>query len=124
MAGADSLHLDKGFCVVCGVAGDAYGEVVAAVLTLDANLVGDPPYGRVIESEYLDDALEHVDEIVVAADVCQLMCEEGFQLLRRKSDYGAGWEEYNRAKPADYGGYLHEGRFHELDGAGDSESLG
>ena len=52
-----------------GVAGDGYGEIVAAVPALAADLLGDPPDGGVIEEESFDDGLEDADEVVVAVDV-------------------------------------------------------
>jgi len=65
-----------------------------------------------------------VDEIIVPADVGQLVCEQCLQLVGGKPDYGAGWQQYHRAKPADNRGCLHQCGFHELDGPRHSESLG
>src|SRR5580698_9559178 len=62
-----------------GAGGDGY--VVAAKLALLTEAGADPPDGRVEEEEGLDHGLEDVPEIVGAADVCELVGEDGFELL-------------------------------------------
>ncbi len=52
----------------------------------------EPPHGRVIEQQRLDQRLQQVDEIVVAADVRELVRENRLELLRRQAG--------ERARPA------------------------
>ena len=50
------------------------------MLALGADSAGDPPDGRVIEEKRLDEGLEDADEVVVAADMGELVGEDGFEL--------------------------------------------
>src|ERR1700733_13896029 len=89
-----------------GVAGDGYGEVVAAVFALAADLLGDPPDGGVVEEQSFDDGLEDADEVVVAADVGELVGEDGFDLGGREAGEASEGHEDDGAEPADDGGDL------------------
>ena len=64
-----------------GIAAQADGEIVAAVLALGANPPRQPPDGRVIEQQRLDERLQQVDEIVVPADVRELVRQDRLELL-------------------------------------------
>ena len=67
------------------IAAQADREIVAAVLALDADAARQPPHRGVIEEQRLDQRLQQVDEIVVAADVRELVREDRFELLRRQA---------------------------------------
>jgi hypothetical protein len=64
---------------------DGDDEIVATTFSLGSHDVRDPPHGRVIKEEALDQALEDVDQIIVAANVCQLMEQNDFDLSGRKT---------------------------------------
>jgi len=61
-----------------------------------------------VEEQRLDEALHDVDEVVVAADVRQLVGEKGFQLAGRKTREGADGDQQDGPKPADDGRGLRE----------------
>ena len=50
-------------------------ELVGDLLALDADAVRQPPHDRVVEQHGLDRVLQQVDEVVVAADVGELVGE-------------------------------------------------
>jgi hypothetical protein len=59
------------------------GDVVGDLLAFDADAAREPPHDRVVEQQDLDDALQQIDEVVVTADVGELVCEQRFQQVRR-----------------------------------------
>ena len=65
------------------IAAEADREIVAAVLALDADPPREPPDRGVIEQECLDQRLQEVDQVVVTADVRELVRENRLELLRR-----------------------------------------
>ena len=89
-----------------------------------ADLSGHPPDGGVVEEERFDRGLDQVGEVVVAADVGQLVGEDRLDLLGREASEDAGGEEDDGLEEADDGGDLDEGRFEELDGAAEAEPGG
>ena len=64
------------------VAAQTHGEIVAAVLPLTADTVREPPHNGVVEEQGLEQGLQKIDEIVVPADVRELVRENGFHLQR------------------------------------------
>ena len=60
-------------------------DVVATVFTLDANSVRQPPDRRMKEQQGFDHALQHIDHVVVTANVRQLVSQHRFDLIGRKS---------------------------------------
>ena len=123
-ARADLLHRGQGSGVTDAVAGEAHGQVVAAVLALDANLVRDPPDSRVIKTECFYDGLQHVDEVIVPPDVSQLVPQQRFKLFRAQARQGAGWHEDHRPQPADDGRDLNQCGLHKPYQPMDSQSCG
>jgi len=74
-------ELDEGGGVVEMVVAGAEDELVAGALALDVEAAGDEPEEGVEEEEGFDEALEKVEDGVEAADVGQLVGEDGFDLL-------------------------------------------
>ncbi len=77
------LELDERAGVAHRVAAGGHREVVAAVLALDAHAVRHPPHGGVVEEQRLGRGLQQVHQVVVAADVRQLVGQDQLELLRR-----------------------------------------
>ncbi len=71
----ESLRIDE------RIAGDCYGDVVAAVFAFEADVVRDPPDCRVVEKRGFRDTLQDVDEVIVAADVGELVREQRFDVF-------------------------------------------
>jgi len=65
-----------------GIAAEADGKIVAAVLALDPDPARDPPHRRVVEEQRLDDGLEQVHQVIVPADVRKFMRENRLELRR------------------------------------------
>ena len=78
------------------VAARRHGEIIAAVLALASNARADPPDRRMVEEHRLDGRLHEVDEVIVAADVCELVCQKKLDLLGRQRGEGADGEENHR----------------------------
>ena len=55
------------------VAANLHGHVITAVLALAADLLGDPPGYRMIEQQRLQDHLQRIDEVVVPANMGELV---------------------------------------------------
>ena len=64
--------------------------VVAAQFPLAADARRDPPDGGMVKQQRLDQDLEKVDEVIVAADVGDLVGQNGFELFDRQSGDGRG----------------------------------
>src|SRR2546427_6346499 len=79
-------------------------QIVAAVLALFPDAARYPPHRRMIEEQRLYDALDDVHEVVVAAHVSQLVCEQHLELLRRQTRERTSGHEDHRTQPADDGG--------------------
>ena len=74
----------QGGRVDAGVAGEFHYHIVTAVFAFLARYARGPPDGRVVEQEAFDEALEQVDQIVVAADVRQFVDEDALDLSGRQ----------------------------------------
>ena len=83
------------------------------MLTLGTDTSGDPPDGRVIEQQRLDDGLQEVDDVVVTPDMCQLVRDERFDLRRRQAGERGGRQQDNRLHPADHHRNGDRGRFED-----------
>ena len=94
-------HRHQGPGVGCGAATQPDRFIVAAQFALDAHPMRHPPYRRVIEEQCLDGHLEDIDQIVVPADVCELVSEDGFELLDRQAHRRGRREKNHRTQPAD-----------------------
>ena len=68
-----------------GIAAQAHGQVVTAVLAFRPDAARQPPDGRVIEQERLEQRLQQVHEIVVPADMCELVGQDRFDLQLREA---------------------------------------
>jgi len=106
------------------VPADGDRHVVATELAFAANVAGYPPDPGMVEQQRLDRALQHVDQIVVAADVRQLVNEKSFHLFRRQSRERAHRHQHHRTKPAHYRRRLHQRRYQQPDRAGDANPRG
>jgi hypothetical protein len=67
-------------------------EVVAAVLPLDPHALRHPPHRRVVEEQRLCRGLDEVDEVVVAADVGQLVGQISSS-CRAEAGEDARWQQ-------------------------------
>ncbi len=72
------------------------------------------------EEDGLDDLLQAVNQVVVAANVRDLMREDRPQLIRRHRAEHRGWDEHDRREPADDQGHVSDARLHESHGASDA----
>ena len=98
-----------------------HGQVVGAVLALDADLVRDPPDCRMIEQHCLHRRLQQVDHVIVTADVSQLVRQQCFQLRGRHAADSACGHEDRCPQPAEGERHLHLGGLQEPHRAMDSE---
>ena len=101
----------------CGVgqavATDLHGQIIAAVLAFAPHLTGKPPDGRMVEQQSLDDDLQEIDQVIVAADMGQFVGEDCFELCRRKTrEDGCGNKDY-RTQPSQYERSFDEDRLHQ-----------
>ena len=87
--GAQFFEVGKRLRVSIRIAAQADRKIVAAVLALDADAARQPPDRRMIEEQRLDERLQQVHQVVVAADVRELVREDRFELLRRQPCEGA-----------------------------------
>ena len=99
------------------IAAQADGEIVAAVLALDADPAREPPDRRMIEEHRLDERLQQVHQVVVAADVRELVRENRLELLRRERRERARREQHDRLQPADHGRHVDQRRLEQRDRA-------
>ena len=106
------------------IAAHVHGEIVAAVFALGADLRRHPPHRRVIEQQRLDHRLQQVDEIVVTADVRELVREDRLQLLGRQARERRRRQQHHRLHPADQRRHHDRARFDDRDGAAKLQSLG
>jgi hypothetical protein len=108
---------------VCGrVAGDRHGDVVAAQLAFGVDVSRDPPDGWVVEEQRFNHGLGEVHEIVVAADMRQLVEEEGLEVRGGEAGEGARGHEHQGPEPADYGRRFDEGRDQQANGSRDGDA--
>src|SRR5665213_2557131 len=97
----ESAHI--GHCV----AGECNGFVVTAELALVAKLAGNPPAGGVVEQHCFGNALQDVDQIIVATDMSQFVSEECLDVFGGKTCECADGHQNHRTQPADDGWNLH-----------------
>ena len=121
--GAPGFELGERLCVADRVAAERDGDVVAAVLALHANPLRQPPHGRVVEQERLRDRLQHVQGVVVAADVRELVRQDRFDLRRRQRRECGDREQNRRTQPADDGRDVHQRRLDDVRGRGQTEPV-
>ncbi len=120
--GPHALHVDERRRVQARVTAHPHDEIVAAVLTLITHTSRHPPDRGMIEEERFDHALQHIDQVVVATHVRQLMGEQNLELLRREAGERARRYEDDRPQPADHGWHLHDQGFDQSDRAADAET--
>ena len=91
------------------------------MLALHADAPGDPPARRVVIQQRFGHRLQHVDQIVVAPDVRQLVGDDRLELGRRQAAQRAGGQHHDRSQPAHHEGHLHHRGMHDLHRAPDSQ---
>ena len=88
-----------------GIAGDGPSrselERIAAELAFDAHAPRDPPHGRMVKQQRLDDMLKGVDEIVVTTNVRELVDENRVRLPGRQSGQRADRQQDDGPPPPD-----------------------
>ncbi len=119
--GAELGDPAQGVRVAAAVAADADGQVVAAVLALPADLPRDPPDGRVVEQQRLQNRLQRLHQAVPPADVRQLVGEDRLHLPRRQAGHRADRQEDHRPQPADDHRDGHPQGFQQSHRPGDSQ---
>jgi hypothetical protein len=77
-----------------------------------------------VEEQGFDNGLQDADEIVVAADMGELVGEDGFNLDGRQTAETTQRNENNGTQPADHGGDLDERGLKEPDGTRDFNAAG
>src|SRR5712671_2043397 len=77
-------------------------KIIATQFTLRSDLIGNPPYGRMIEERSLGNTLENVHQVVEPSDVRQFMDEQYLHLRGRKTGQRSDWYENHRTHPANY----------------------
>ncbi len=106
------FDVDQGTRIDHAIATELGGEIVAAVLSFDANLAGNPPDRGVIEEQRVDGGLQQIDEVIVAADMGQFVRQQSFQGAPVEAGERCGGHEDYRAQPSDHAGSLG----HAMDG--------
>ena len=79
------LETNERLHVAFPIAARGHSQVVAAVFAQDAQLVRNPPHGRMVEEQGFDDRLNQVHEIVVPPHVCELVRQDRFELTRTEA---------------------------------------
>jgi hypothetical protein len=105
---AQLLELHQRLGVRQRVARGAHREIVAAQLALLAHPPRHPPHRGMIEEQRLDRALQQVDQVVVAADVRQLVGQDRLDLGRAQAAQHAGRKQDHGTQPAERGGHRHQ----------------
>ena len=85
------------------VAGRGYGQIVAAMLAFGADLAGEPPHRGMVEQQALGDALQQVDQVIVTADVRQLVRQQRLHVIWRKAGEEARRRQDDGTEPSDHG---------------------
>jgi hypothetical protein len=106
------------------IAAHVDGEIVAAVLTLFAHLRGNPPDRRVVEQQRLNHRLQQIDQVIVTTNVCKLVGEDGFKLLRRQARERRRGQEHDWLRPADQRRHHHGTGLQHGDAAPQSQPPG
>ena len=76
-------------------------QIVREVLPEAPDPPGEPPHRRVVEEQHLEDALQEIEEVVVAKDVGQFVGQQGLQVgLRQPREAGRG-QQHHRAPHAE-----------------------
>jgi len=99
-------------------------QIVAAVLTLDADATTHVPDARMEEQKGLDEALEEIDKVVVSADMGKLMGEHDLHLLRGQSAEKRHGKENGRANHPHNGGTENPSAIGHARSEGESQQLG
>ena len=106
------------------VAADADGDIVTAVLALGPDAARDPPDGGVIEQNRLDEALQQVDQVVVSAEVGDLVGEDGLNVRRGQSRQHAHRHQHRGTQDTHRHGSGEPGRFEQADRSGQAQLPG
>jgi len=117
--GTAGLQLGERAGVGEHVAGGFDGQVVAAQLALDTNLTRYPPDGGMVEKHRFGDALEEVDQVVVAADVREFVDQQRFDVLRGQAGERAQRHHDDGVQPAEHRGDVNALGDDEADTGGD-----
>ena len=77
-----------------------------------------------VEEQDLSGRLQEIDGEVVAADVGELVRDDGIEMRGREARQGAGGQQDHRAQPPHDRRHLHAGRLHDADRTRDGQALG
>jgi hypothetical protein len=119
-----ALELDQRFGIADGVAAHRQRNDVAAVLALGADPRREPPDGGVVEEDGLGKRLQQIHQEVVAADVRELVGEDGFDLRRRQPRERRDGQQDYRLHPADDGRRIDGRRIHDMNATRKTERRG
>ena len=107
------FQLGQGAGVSEDVARRGHGQIVAAMLAFDADLAGEPPYGGMVEEQTLGDALQQVDQVIVTADMRQLVRQQRLHVIWRKAGEQAERRQDDGTEPSDHRERFHAVRYQE-----------
>ena len=84
------------------------GDFVAANFPFRPHAARNPPHGRMVEEQCLQHVLQEIYQIIVTADVRQLVGQNGLQVRGRQARQGRRRQEDERPQPADHCRGLHQ----------------
>ena len=108
------LELGERLGVADWIAAQCDGDVIAAVFALHADPIREPPDRRVIKEQRLDNGLQHVDRVVVAANVRELVREDRFDLRRRQRRERRDGQQNRGPQPSDHHRHVDQRRFDDV----------
>ena len=121
--GPPRFELRERFRVRDGIATQRHRDVVAAMLALDTNPRREPPHRGMVEEQCLHDRLQQVDQIIVAADMRELVRENRLDLRRRQRGDRGDRQQNRRPQPADERRDVDARRFDHVRGGGQAETV-
>src|SRR5258707_4326389 len=101
--GAPFLHGGERARVAEVIAAGCDGDVVTAVFTFDAHALVQPPNRRMEKEKRFHDDLEKIHEGIEAANVCELVGDDGFDLVFREAGERSNRKKNDGTEPADDG---------------------
>jgi hypothetical protein len=119
---APFFHGGEGARVTEMITAGGDGDVVAAVFALGAHALVQPPNRRMEKEKRFRDDLEKIDESVEAADVCEFVRDDGFDLIFGEAGQSANGKQNNGTEPADDGGSVQPAALAETDDAREAET--
>lgn len=118
------LDGQQGTAVIRPAAQRGHHRVVTAIFAFVADPTREPPHGGMVEEERLDQDLEQIHRVVVAANMRQLVGQDQFQMRFRQAGDHTQRQKYDRTKVAYHHRRLDQGRLEHLDRSAQREPAG